>query len=172
MTVQARRIAQERDRANQEAATAGQVSDFLVGLFAVSDPSEARGTTLTARELLARGALRLEDSLRDQPQVQARLQATIGTVYTGLGLYTDAQPLLERALETQRRVAGADNPESLTTAHALANLYWFLGRTKEAEPLYTDVIRAVDTPAGAGSPEDPHGELRSGKSVRAGQTLG
>ena len=43
MTVQARRIARERDRANQEAATAKQVSDFLVGLFKVSDPSEARG---------------------------------------------------------------------------------------------------------------------------------
>ena len=42
MAMQARRIARERDRANQEAATARQVSDFLVGLFRVSDPGQAR----------------------------------------------------------------------------------------------------------------------------------
>ena len=91
-----------------------QVSDFLIGLFRVSDPSEARGNALTAREILSRGSEQLESSLRDQPQVQARLEATIGLVYTGLGLYGEAQRLLDRALQTQRRVAGED---SLETGH-------------------------------------------------------
>ncbi len=67
MAIQARRIAQERDRANREAATATQVSEFLMGLFNVSDPSEARGNTLTAREILAKGSREVEDSLRNQP---------------------------------------------------------------------------------------------------------
>jgi serine/threonine protein kinase/tetratricopeptide (TPR) repeat protein len=139
MTVQATHIARERDRANQEAATAKRVSDFLVGLFKVSDPSEARGTTLTAREILAKGAQQL-DSLRDQPAVQARLEETIGTVDTGLGLYADAQPLLENALQTRKRVVGEDNPETLASANALANLYWYQGKYHEAEPLYRDVV--------------------------------
>jgi tetratricopeptide (TPR) repeat protein len=141
MAVQAGRIARARDRASEDAATAKQMSDFLVGLFKVSDPSEARGTTLTAREILAKGAQQL-DNLRDQSVVQARLQATIGTVDTGLGLYKDAQPLLERALQTQKRVAGEDNPETLATAHALANLYWYVGRYDDAEPLYLAVVGA------------------------------
>jgi eukaryotic-like serine/threonine-protein kinase len=115
MTIQAGHIARERDRANQEAATARQVSDFLIGLFRVSDPSEARGNALTAREILSRGSEQLESSLRDQPQVQARLEATIGLVYTGLGLYGEAQRLLDRALQTQRRVAGEDSLERLTS---------------------------------------------------------
>jgi tetratricopeptide (TPR) repeat protein len=140
MTVQAGRIARERDRANQEAATARQVSDFLVGLFTVSDPSEARGRTLTAREVLARGALQF-DGLRAQPHVQARLQATIGAVYTGLGLYTDALPLLERALQTQRQVVGEDSPETLATANHLANVYWYQGKYREAEPLYREIVQ-------------------------------
>src|SRR5262249_51784457 len=123
MAVQARRIARERDRANREATTTKQVSDFLVGLFRVSDPSESRGMTLTAREILAKGAQQL-DSLRDQPTVQARLEETIGTVDTGLGLYVDAQPLLENALQTRKRVLGEDNLETLASANALANLYW------------------------------------------------
>ena len=140
MTVQAERIARERDRANQEAATARQTADFLVGLFKGFDPAEARGSTVTAREMLSRGSQRLTDELRDQPQVQARLGSTIGSVYTELGLYSDAQPMLEHALETQRRVVGLDSPETLATANTLANVYWYLRKYSAAEPLYHDVI--------------------------------
>ena len=139
MAAQARRIAQERDRANQEAATARRVSEFLAGLFKVSDPSEARGNTLTAREILDRGAQQLEESLRDQPQVQARLQSTIGSVYTGLGLYTEALPLLERALQTQKNLSGEASHDSLATAYELANVHFFLGRYEQAEVLYRGV---------------------------------
>jgi serine/threonine protein kinase len=90
--VQAQRLGRERDRANaearranQEAAAARQVTDFLIGLFKVSDPSEARGNALTAREILDNGARQIEKNLKAQPEVRARLQATIGTVYTNLG---------------------------------------------------------------------------------------
>lgn len=139
--IQSQRIARERDRANQEATTAKLVSEFLVGLFKVSDPSEARGNTLTAREILARGASQLDLALRDQPQVQARLQATIGAVYTGLGLYAEAQPLLDHALQTQRRVLGEDSHDSLATANDLANVYWYQRRYNEAERLYRDIVQ-------------------------------
>ena len=140
MAIQARQIAQERDRANREAATAKQVSEFLIGLFNVSDPSEARGNTLTAREILAKGARQVEDSLRDQPDVQARLAATIGAVYTNLGMYAEARPLLQRALDTQRQVLGHDNAETLRSAHHFATLHWHEGNMQQAERLYADVV--------------------------------
>ena len=41
MTIQAGRVARERDRANAEAEASRQISDFLVSLFEVSDPGEA-----------------------------------------------------------------------------------------------------------------------------------
>ena len=137
--VQAGRIARERDRANQEAATARRVSDFLVGLFRVSDPSEARGRAVTAREILDNGAREIE-TLKDEPEVQARLQDTIGTVYTNLGAYDAALPLVRQSLETRTRLLGADHPDTLSTANALANLYWFQDRFGEAEPLFRDVV--------------------------------
>ena len=59
-TVQAVRIARERDRANQEAETAQKVSQFLEDLFKVPDPSESRGSTVTAREILDQGAARVD----------------------------------------------------------------------------------------------------------------
>jgi non-specific serine/threonine protein kinase/serine/threonine-protein kinase len=139
MAVQARRIARERDRANQEADAARQVSDFLVGLFNVSDPSEARGNSITAREMLDKGAKDIQQRLAAQPQIQARLQTTIGTVYTDLGLYTEAEPLLKGAVAIQRRI-DANRPETLSAVNALANLYWYLGRFAEAEPLYLDIV--------------------------------
>lgn len=138
---QAGRIARERDRANQEAATAKQVSDFLVGLFNVSDPSEARGESVTAREILDKGAREIEQTLREQPDVQARLQATMGAVYTSLGRYGAASPLLEKAVATRRRILGADHLETLSAVNQLANLYWYQDRFAEAEPLYLDVVQ-------------------------------
>ncbi len=137
--VQAGRIARERDRANTEAATARQMTDFLVGLFRVSDPTEARGRTITAREILDKGASEL-DKLRDEPDVQTRLQSTIGSVYTGLGAYAAAQPLLEQSLATRRRLLGSDHPQTLTAANELANLLWFQDRFAEAEPLFREVV--------------------------------
>ncbi len=94
VTFQAGRLATERDRANEEAETARQVSDFLISLFEVSDPGEARGETVTAREILETGVERIENELQDQPLVRARLMGTMGSVYDSLGLHADARPLL------------------------------------------------------------------------------
>lgn len=137
--IQAGRIARERDRANYEAATSRQISEFLTGLFTVSDPSEARGRTITAREILDKGAHDLEQ-LKDQPELQARLQATIGSVYTSLGVYSGATPLLEQSVATRRRTLGADHPDTLKAVNELANVYWFQDRYADAEPLFLDVV--------------------------------
>ena len=48
----------QRVRAEAEAETARQTTNFLVGLFAVSDPNEARGNSITAREILDKGSQR------------------------------------------------------------------------------------------------------------------
>ena len=140
MAVQARRIARERDRANVEAAASKQIADFLVGLFNVSDPNEAKGSSLTAREILDKGARDIDRTLAAQPQVRARLETTMGTVYTNLGLYRSAQPLLERAVATARKLLGERDAETLTAMNALANLYWYQGRYADAEPLYLAVV--------------------------------
>ena len=136
MAIQAGRIARERDRANQEAATAKQVSDFLVGLFKVSDPNEARGNALTAREILESGVANIEKDLAGQPEVQARMMGTMGAIYTGLGLYDRAERLLTQAVATDRRVFGDDDATTLTAVNDLANAYWFQDKYDRAEPLY------------------------------------
>ncbi len=133
MAVQARRIATERD-------TATTMSDYLVGLFEVSDPSESRGEELTARELLDRGAERIERELADQPEIQARMMATIGGVYGGLGYYEQADALLSRALEIRRGILGDDHPDTITSITEMALNLSYLGRLDDSERYHREAL--------------------------------
>ncbi|MFN7940255.1 MAG: tetratricopeptide repeat protein [Thermoanaerobaculia bacterium] len=120
MTLQARRVAREAERANREAAAARQVTDFMVQLFEVSDPSEARGNAITAREVLDRGAERIEKELGGQPVVQAKLMDAIGTVYVQLGLLAPGSRLLAKAYDLRSKTLGADDPDTVDSVEDLA----------------------------------------------------
>ena len=140
MTVQARRIAAERDRADREARTAFRISDFLTGLFKVSDPNEARGNAVTAREILDKGVDRIGTELANEPEVQAGLMLTLGKVYSSLGLYDTAVPMLEQSVAMRRRLLGEANRDTLESMYNLAFLYMLRGRAAEAETLHAQVL--------------------------------
>ncbi len=152
MVVQTFRAEREAARANREAETARQVSAFLVDLFAVSDPGEARGNTITAREILDRGAVRIHRELGDQPLTRARLMDTIGEVYRQLGLYGAAEPLHEQALESRRRLLGEGHPDVAASLDHLAAVYYFQGRYGAAEPLYRRVVEIREQAFGEDHP--------------------
>jgi len=95
-------------RAEAEARTSKEATRFLVDLFRIFDPSEARGSTVTAREMLDKGAVRIESELAAEPAIQATLMDTVGTVYMGLGLYAQARPLIDGAVAKRRRLTGID----------------------------------------------------------------
>ncbi len=119
--VQNRRIAAERDRANREAQAANAALDFMTDLFNISDPSEARGNSVTAREVLDRGAEKIETAFEDAPEVRARMMGTMGRVYESLGLYEPAEKALETALRLQREEPGAD---TVALAKSISDLGW------------------------------------------------
>ena len=131
--VQAHRIALERDRANQEAEASRQVSDFLTGLFKVSNPSEARGNSITAREILDKGADKISRELGGQPLVQGKLMNTMGYVYGSLGLFDAAQSLLEAALEIRTKALGPDHLDVATTLSELGTVVWRKGDLAKAQ---------------------------------------
>lgn len=111
--------ARERDRARLEATKARRVSEFLTGIFEVSDPNVSRGEEITARQLLEAGAARLRAELQDQPEVEAELSGVVAGVYEKLGDYDRATPLAVRSLEL-RRARG--EPEGRDVVIALADL--------------------------------------------------
>ena len=135
MSIQSARIARERDKALTAETTAKQVSSFLIDLFKISDPSETRSNTVTAREILDRGSSKVTSNLSAQPLVQASLMDTLGQVYGSLGLYDQALPLLESALATRRKLQGEQNLDVATTLDRLGTVWWHKGAYAKAQTL-------------------------------------
>jgi len=132
--------AAERE-ATRQAETANRVTEFLVDLFEVSDPSQALGETITAREVLERGTETVAE-LADEPVIRGHLEGTLGRVYTNLGLYDEATTLLETAAETLRGAEGDQARASLASAlHNLGVVYDLQGRYVEAEEVFRDTLR-------------------------------
>ena len=152
MALQARRIAKERDRANRQAEVAQRVTNFMTNMFKVSDPSAARGNTITAREILDKGSAQIEAGLSQDPEVQAQMMYVMGDVYQNLGLYPHSQALLQQSLEIRQRVLGPENPDTLQSMHALAFALERQGRYQEAEKLDRQAIAAEQRVLG---PEHP-----------------
>ena len=123
----------QRNRAETEAETARQTTQFMVDLFKVSDPSEALGNSITAREILDKGAERINTELDEQPQIQATLMDTMGTVYTSLGLYPEAARLVERSLVKRRELYGNDDESVAASLAHLGEVQTLQANYEEAE---------------------------------------
>ena len=131
--MQLRRITRERDRADR-------VTEFMSGMFKVSDPSEARGNSVTAREILDKASKDVESGLARDPELQAQMMNVMGQVYGNLGLYSRAQALLTRAVDIRRSLAGPNDPQTL---NSMDQLGWILnreGRYPEAEKLQRETL--------------------------------
>ena len=134
------RITHERNLARTEAAKAQQVSELLVSMLESADPEQARGEEISVREVLDQASGRIDVELANQPDVLARMQTIIGTVYTHLGQYDKAETALTQALDLQRSRHGLDHREALGTMQAMATLAMLRGDNGAAETLLQEVL--------------------------------
>jgi serine/threonine-protein kinase len=134
------RVAEERARV--EAQTADRVSSFLVDLFKVADPGESRGREISVRQLLDRGAARLDDALADEPETRARLLRAVGQVYRNLGEYDRAAELLGRSAEVLQADLshGAELPAAL---NELAEVRFDLGDVEASRRLSEQALETA-----------------------------
>ena len=140
MAVQAQRIGRERDRANKEGATARQVSEFLTNLFESPDPRRTRGAAVTARQLLDVGLERVRKDLQAEPEVQARLMATMGKAYRSLGVSDAAADLAKSAYDIRRALLGPEHLDTVSARHDVALTLFDLGRIADAEQHLKEVL--------------------------------
>jgi tetratricopeptide (TPR) repeat protein len=132
----------QRRQAEIDAETANQTMQFMVGLFEVSDPSESLGNSITAREILDKGAARIENALTDQPEIQATLMDTMGTVYTSLGLYEPAVSLVGQALEKRTALYGRRHTEVLESLNHLGEVQTLQADYESAENNLREALEA------------------------------
>jgi len=145
-TVELRRITRERDRANR-------ITEFMTGMFKVSDPDESRGNSITAREILDKASKDIESGLAKDPELQSQMMDVMGRVYNSLGLYRQAEPLLTRAVEIRRRIVGPENQDTLNSRNSLAWALREQGRYSEAEKLQRETLESERRALGLERPE-------------------
>ncbi|MCB1034639.1 MAG: serine/threonine protein kinase [Acidobacteria bacterium] len=113
------RAQRAEERAAAEAEAARQTSDFLVELFRVSDPI-ARPEELSARELLERGAARLEGPQEEvPPALRARLLGTLAHIYLNLGVSSRSVQLFEAEVAAREALGEGPGTEALGRARSL-----------------------------------------------------
>jgi serine/threonine protein kinase/Flp pilus assembly protein TadD len=156
--VQSIKIEEERDVAAHQRSIAEvqrehaeSISSFMVELFKLSDPSEARGNEVRAREILDRGAVRVRNELKDQPELQASLMETIGRVYLSLGLTSEAQPLIEQSLQIRRELFGNEHLSIASSLTWLAAAHRSKGEWGRAQKTAEDALSIYRRLSGEGS---------------------
>jgi serine/threonine-protein kinase len=150
--IQAHTARRQRDVALRERDRANRIADFMTDMFKVSQPNEARGNSITAREILDKASKQIDLSLAKDPDLQAQMMSTMGKTYTSLGLYTAAQPLLEHAIEVGRRANGPGNPDVLSSMDELGMLFIQQGRLADAKKLLQETLVLAQRSLGPDNP--------------------
>ncbi len=143
--VQVVRITHERDRATR-------ITDFMTRMFQVVDPSEARGSSVTAREILDKASRDIERDHAMDPDVELQLMQVMARTYRNLGLYAHAHTLAQRTWEARRRRYGTDDPRTLESMSLLGNILSREGDRREAMKLTTNALTALRSAAGSDAP--------------------
>ncbi len=135
-------------KAQEQSAIAQAVNDFLqndilgqASAYNQSGPGTKPDPDLKVRTALDRAAERITGKFVKQPEVEAAIRDTMGQTYQDLGLYPEARKQMERALDLERRVLGAENPKTLRTMSRLGALADRQGNTTEAETLLSQALQ-------------------------------
>ena len=160
IAVQSQRIAHERDvaeqqreRAQAERERAETVAAFLIDSFKLTDPFAQAGGKITAREILDNAAERVTKGaeLTSQPTLRATLLDTFGNAYLGLGLHTEAEPLIEEALAIRRSQSPGNDLDIAQSLYSLNRVYEKKGNLDRAESLAIESLAINERETGTES---------------------
>jgi tetratricopeptide (TPR) repeat protein/predicted Ser/Thr protein kinase len=137
----------QAQRAAREAGLARSAQAFLTSVFDAASPDSEAGARVTARELLDRGAERVQRDLADQPRLRADMLATLGTLYRQLGQYEQAATLLEDARRSwPESSSDAERERHVRMLAELAAVERQRGHPEAAAALFDEVLAAEPTP--------------------------
>jgi len=145
------RLARSRNAALAVTARTQRVERFMMNLFEGGDNEAAPSNQLRVTTLLDRG-VRQAGALDSDPETQAELYETLGSMYQQLGDYQKADRLLLAGLDKAKAAAGRGNPK---VASALVQL----GVLRADQAQYQDAVRllreGLDTASRNLPPDDP-----------------
>ncbi len=133
----------EAERARREAATAREVTEFLVKSFEAADPWHAAGEKVTAVQLLESSEKRIATELKGQPAVRANLLESIGLAYRGLGLFQRSREVLEQSLTLRKQTHGENHLDVARSLTELAQTLDELGEPAKVRELTELALRSA-----------------------------
>jgi tetratricopeptide (TPR) repeat protein len=150
-------------RADTEAKKAKALIDFLRN-YILTFPDPRIGTplavlvkpnpNLTVRETLDRASAGIAGQFNAQPLAEAELREAIAASYLSLGLYTEGQSHLKRAVELHRRTQGPAHPDTLKALKALLELSRrALFSVSQVEALQKEIVDIESQALGKEHPE-------------------
>jgi serine/threonine-protein kinase len=92
-------MAWQAHRIATEARTTETVKNFLIGLFHDADSTQVNGKEVTARELVDRGAARL-DKMTNEPLLRGQLDGVLGEIYNDLGRAKEGEAMESDAVRS------------------------------------------------------------------------
>lgn len=143
-----------RDEARREAAVAKKTAEFVEGMLSAPDPMATAAAVRETKviDVLGRAEKELA-GMNDEPEVAAAFRHTLAKTYHGLGMYPQAQPLLERAAADRLRLLGAEHPATLAAQHDLAVVYLRQGQFEKSQPLIRRTYLARERVLGRNHPD-------------------
>ena len=144
---QAREARIQAAHAVSESATANAVQAFLESVFRANGskqvaPEQARQAT--ARELLDRGAERIDRELATAPRARLTLLNTLAAMYEDMALFDRHIELRRRALALARELDGPDSQEALLASVGLAHALTMSEKLDEATAVLDDTRARLD----------------------------
>jgi serine/threonine protein kinase len=141
-TIQLRNTRIERDRADR-------VIGFMTNIFKLPNPSEARGNSVTAKEVLDQSSREIEADVTLDPMLRFELMNVMAETYLSLGLYSRAHALAQHVVENQTKAFGADDPKTLESMRQFGSILAAEGRIVDSETLLRQTIERQSRVLGA-----------------------
>jgi serine/threonine-protein kinase len=128
------RLNKARNIALTEAARTQRTQRFMMNLFEGGDESAGPANDLRVITLIERGEQEAK-ALNNEPEIQAELYKTLGTLYQKLDKLDQADTLLQTALTQRRSLFGSEHPDIAETLIAIGRLRVDQGQLEQAEEL-------------------------------------
>ncbi|MEM1056785.1 MAG: serine/threonine-protein kinase [Bacteroidota bacterium] len=127
----------QAQQARAEAAKAGAMQDFLVGMLQAANPEEGDGRDVRVADLLDDAAARLDTAFAEQPETRATAHQYLGSTYYELGLLDESLVQHRRALSLYEELQGAQGPSTAIAQSYVATALRELAEYDAADSLYT-----------------------------------
>jgi serine/threonine protein kinase/Tfp pilus assembly protein PilF len=171
-------------QSQEENAKSQAVNSFLQEMLQSADPRSASkadptaGRDVTVAHVLDQAVRRLDaGSLHAQPLVEAAARESLGTTFSGLGRYPEAEREYRAALALRRSTPGGHDADVADSEAHLAEQLTFEDKLPEAETLQRDALRirtdlfGPDAVAVGGSLSDLAITLRREGKLQAAETM-